>query len=212
MSTQLINEIKMSRKVNPQRRELRRGQILAAAAQVFAESGYTRATTRQIAETAGVSEGLLYTYFDSKESLLFAMLSILTQGTLDRLQQAGVDLPTILSLELAQTLERPRVANDLFAAVISEVLVNPDCRLQYRHQRMDVYMEHLRNLLDRRGDSPITDPQDINILTRSIVALFLGLGIMRLMGDPLLQPENPDIHGLVQGVSSFILKGIEFTS
>lgn len=47
------------------------GEILAAAAQVFAEEGYDRASIRGVAERAGVSVAGLYYYVRSKEELLY---------------------------------------------------------------------------------------------------------------------------------------------
>ena len=49
--------------------QARRNQILDAAARVFADKGYHRATTKRIARQAGVSEGTIYNYFDSKGDL-----------------------------------------------------------------------------------------------------------------------------------------------
>ena len=46
-----------------------RAKIAAAAVQVFAERGYEGATTRQIAAAAGVNQGLITYYFQSKERL-----------------------------------------------------------------------------------------------------------------------------------------------
>lgn len=55
--------------------ERRRRDILRAALQVFAEVGYTKATTKRIAEAAGVrSPGLLYWYFPNKSELLKAVV------------------------------------------------------------------------------------------------------------------------------------------
>jgi AcrR family transcriptional regulator len=47
--------------------------ILAAAREVFRRHGHT-ASTRQIAESAGISEAVLYQRFGSKEELFFASL------------------------------------------------------------------------------------------------------------------------------------------
>lgn len=47
--------------------------ILAAARGVFAAAGHT-ATTRQIADAAGISEAVLYQRFGNKEELFFASL------------------------------------------------------------------------------------------------------------------------------------------
>lgn len=47
-----------------------RDQLLAAAVQVYAESGYHGATTRRIASAAGVNEITLFRHFGSKDVLL----------------------------------------------------------------------------------------------------------------------------------------------
>jgi TetR/AcrR family fatty acid metabolism transcriptional regulator len=50
--------------------EERRRLILAAAVRVFARKGYHACRVGEIAEEAGVSHGLLYHYFSSKEEVL----------------------------------------------------------------------------------------------------------------------------------------------
>jgi AcrR family transcriptional regulator len=54
--------------------EDRREQIMDAALRVFAQKGFTRATNREIAHEAGVTSGLIYHYFDSKDALLKAII------------------------------------------------------------------------------------------------------------------------------------------
>lgn len=51
-------------------REARRRSILQAAIETFAEQGFAAARTRDIAARAGVAEGTIYLYFDSKDELL----------------------------------------------------------------------------------------------------------------------------------------------
>ena len=46
--------------------EARRTQILMGAAQVFAKKGFHKATTKEIAQAAGVAEGTIYNYFKNK--------------------------------------------------------------------------------------------------------------------------------------------------
>lgn len=52
------------------KQERRRGEIMDAAAAVFAEKGYHAATTRDIADRLGMRPGSLYYYFESKEAAL----------------------------------------------------------------------------------------------------------------------------------------------
>lgn len=54
--------------------EDRRDQIIDAAMRVFSQKGFTRATNKDIAQEAGITSGLIYYYFDSKEALLKAII------------------------------------------------------------------------------------------------------------------------------------------
>ena len=54
--------------------EDRREQILEAAVRVFAQKGFDKATNKDIAQEAGITAGLIYHYFKSKEDLLRAAL------------------------------------------------------------------------------------------------------------------------------------------
>jgi AcrR family transcriptional regulator len=54
-------------------RERSRERILEAALALFAREGYERTSVRMIAREAGVSQGLLYNYFEGKEGLLRAL-------------------------------------------------------------------------------------------------------------------------------------------
>ena len=54
--------------------EARRQRILAAARSCFGRDGYAKTTVAAIAERAGVSNGLLYQFCESKEHLLQVVL------------------------------------------------------------------------------------------------------------------------------------------
>jgi AcrR family transcriptional regulator len=51
-----------------------RERIIQGAAQVFAEKGYEGATTREIAEAAGLNEVTLFRHFGSKKNLFLAVI------------------------------------------------------------------------------------------------------------------------------------------
>jgi len=66
----------------PQRRRTRRpraereAEILSAAREVFSEQGYAAAAVAEIAGRAGVVEGTVYSYFESKRALLIAVMRV----------------------------------------------------------------------------------------------------------------------------------------
>jgi TetR/AcrR family transcriptional regulator, cholesterol catabolism regulator len=53
----------------------RRQEIVEAATEVFRRRGYSAASIQEIADEVGLLKGSLYYYIDSKEDLLFAVLS-----------------------------------------------------------------------------------------------------------------------------------------
>jgi len=65
-----------------------RREILRKSAALFARLGYPNATIADLAEANAISRGLLYHYFDSKESLLREMLNEHLDMLLDEVRDA----------------------------------------------------------------------------------------------------------------------------
>ena len=67
------------------RKEDRPQEITAAAFEVFAEKGYARARVQEVAARAGVSKGLLYLYFETKQALFKAVIRSVVIRRIDAL-------------------------------------------------------------------------------------------------------------------------------
>ena len=76
------------------RKEDRPGEITEAAFQAFAEKGYARTRVEEVASRAGVSKGLLYLYFKTKEDLFKAVIRNVVVPRIDSLttESASTDL------------------------------------------------------------------------------------------------------------------------
>ena len=61
----------------------KKDRILEAAARVFAQKGYAGTAVADIAVQAEIGKGTLYTYFDSKEDLFFAVFEWFKMQTRD---------------------------------------------------------------------------------------------------------------------------------
>lgn len=80
----------------------RRDRILAAAIEVFAREGFRGATTRVIAEAAGVTDALLFYHFRTKSDLYLAAV----QDQLEKLRQGlGQALAQRTNMDPAARLE-----------------------------------------------------------------------------------------------------------
>lgn len=69
-----------SRRRTRRPRAERQAEILESARRVFSEKGYGAATVAEIAAGAGVVEGTVYSYFESKRSLLIAVMKDFFEG------------------------------------------------------------------------------------------------------------------------------------
>ncbi len=70
------------------RKEERPAEITAAAFETFAEKGYANARVEEVARRAGVSKGLLYLYFKTKEELFKAVVRSVVLPRVDALLDA----------------------------------------------------------------------------------------------------------------------------
>jgi len=117
--------------------EARRNQILDAAAKVFAEKGFHRASTREIARTAGIAEGTIYNYFANKSDLVIGIMARLAE--LDSLDEELMEALQGDAREFFVATFRYRVGRiqqgqEMLQAILPEVLTNPELREQFYQQ------------------------------------------------------------------------------
>ncbi len=111
-------------KIAEEARTARRDQIIAAAAQCFARSGYHVTTMADIAEAARVSKGTPYLYFPGKEALFIALYEEWDCGLAARVDAAVAGLA-----EPARKSPR-RILAAVASAIAAHVTGNPQtCRV-----------------------------------------------------------------------------------
>lgn len=186
----------------------RKSQIIEAAARLFSEKGFHRTTTRDIAEAADVSEGTLYNYFESKDDLLLEIMDMLDDfpSNAEIFDQEAVEDAQEFILSL---LKGRRAMVDqyhpTFHAVLSELLINPGLRQRYYDEQVSpsviLISQHLERLLDKGQFREIHVPYT----ARTLVALMLGLYILEVLGDPLIQPEWERLSGFI---ASLLFEGL----
>jgi AcrR family transcriptional regulator len=75
--------------ISAARANSRRRAMIGAAAKVFVQKGYRQASIAEIAAIAGVSDGLIYKYFDDKRALLDVVLSEYFEKIVAKLEAAA---------------------------------------------------------------------------------------------------------------------------
>jgi AcrR family transcriptional regulator len=159
------------------RYERRRQEIIDAAADVFRRRGYSDASVQEIADAVGLLKGSLYHYIDSKEDLLFA---VLTQTY--ELARANID--TVEALSELGPLEKLREYVKLHVQFIADhttkiaiyyhdfELVGPDRRPLLVEQRKQIE-RYVSDLIARAQAIGEVDPR-----LDARVCSYLVLGAM----------------------------------
>jgi AcrR family transcriptional regulator len=180
--------------------EARRNQILDAAAAVFAEKGFHRATTKDIAGRAGIAEGTIYNYFNSKDDLLIGMMTRLTE-----LETLGDELTEALQGDVRDffvAMFRHRVeslgrAQGILQAILPEVIANAELREHY-YQRFVLQVTGLiEQYVRARIELGHIRPIDAPLATRVVQSMFVGLFVMRILGDEALREGWDDLPELL---------------
>jgi len=176
------------------RAEARPDEVLDAALAVFVEKGFAAAKVDEVAKQAGVSKGLVYLYFPSKEALLEGVVqravAPLAQTALPDLQRSeGDPRPAIrMLLELlCKTLSDPKKIA-VPKLIMREVMGFPHMGEMYRRQVLDKVIPVLTGLIARGVAEGHLRPIDPEMTTRSIVGPILAhIALSEIFG---IEPED----------------------
>jgi AcrR family transcriptional regulator len=137
----------------PDRTPVSRERILEAAARVYAMHGFRGATTRLIANEAGVNEVTLFRTFGSKSALIEAVLGQFGKSRPTvTLPDEPVDPLAELTAFVSEHLERVREMRPLLMHTMSEVDERPEAHefaCRGRHHVHDTITNYIRTLQAR---------------------------------------------------------------
>ena len=191
--------------------EARRAQILNAAATVFAEKGFHRATTREIARVADVSEGTIYNYFDSKEDLLVGIITRLAEQqqpdeVLAQALHGNARDSFVVMYRLRQKFIQQYGA--MLQAVLSEVLINREFGEHYYREIVVPFLQLTEQYIQAQIERGQIRPVNAAWAARILLAINIGLVLGFVVGDPLLlsEWENPD--NLAEILTDFVIEGL----
>ena len=189
----------------------RREQIVGAATRVFAEKGFSRATTREVAREAGVSEGTIYNYFEDKDALLMAILERLneTERRAEDFERGmATDFPGFLEEYVQQRMSLIWENREVFRIVLSEMLVNAELRELYRHQVMKPTMRIAEENFRSRMKLGEVRQTDAPLAMRSVAGAVLGVLVLGLLGDEEIVSRPEEVPEVLAGL---LVHGLEAT-
>ena len=188
----------------------RRGQILDAAARLWAARGFDATSVDAVAREAGLAKGTIYLYFPTKESLLTAALqrhSLLPDLT--RLSLALRERPLAEALPgLVDPLwQRLRAGAPLVAMLFRELSLRPVEARHFLESAMLPANRPLAELLDARVAAGELRPLDTFVAARGLVGmLVMFCWSQEVLGGRALRPIEDAV--LVETVSEIFLRGV----
>lgn len=190
--------------------ERRRQGILEAAARVFAQKGYDRATTREIAAEADVSEGTIYNYFRNKQALVDALVEMVRERFLDLLDAPPVGADYRDSVTLA--VERILVVIGENAAVIRGLVTalwdQASCFQGYLIPGSHDLISAVKRYLDLGIATGRLWPCDTEAAARMLMGMVIFLAIPYVRGvEPVPPPET--LHAQADMLAHVLIDGLK---
>lgn len=195
----------------PKAVEDRREQIIDAAMRVFAQKGYTKATNKDIARAAGITPGLIYYYFESKEALLIAILETRSPlQVISSLPPQALALPPelflrMLLMRILAMMESENMVG-LIRVILPEIVHNPDLAFNPATLFQRVF-GFLTGYVEAKIASGELRPMDasmmVQVLAGGVITFILRRQVLR---DPMALAYSHE--QIVDGVLDTVLKGV----
>jgi AcrR family transcriptional regulator len=159
----------------------RRTEIISAAIEVFAETGYYRTTTAQVAQRAGISQPYVFKFFATKEALMLAALEVSWERINEAFSQVvATASPDQLEKELIETYE------EILAAHRQETLLQMQAQTMQEEPiraAMQTGLKEVRRIvLEAFQNNGLSNPEDRTLL-------FLARGMLCNISMALDIPE-----------------------
>ncbi|MFC5528728.1 TetR/AcrR family transcriptional regulator [Cohnella yongneupensis] len=166
----------------------KRDRIIAAAYDVLSKQGYDKASTKEIASTAGVAQGLINYYFPSKDQLFAEVFRRETErycesfdGVIDVKRKEPLTMTSIaelLEVPKNRALEEPewfRLRYELFAIGLRNDAARPILK-----EMLEIKTEHIAQMVQPLTGFPIEQSRTLAAILHAIIE---GLALQKI-ADP----------------------------
>lgn len=157
----------------------RKNQILEAAAALFAEFGYYKTTTADVARAVGVTQPYVFHFFKSKEALYLAVLEQASQLILhafSTVEAPPEELAEAMGCAFEELLTDHR--NEVLLVMMS--FATPEKAVkEYAQREFGIVYERVKGRFEEAG---IPDPG-------SMATVFIGQGLTIALAESLNLPQ-----------------------
>ncbi len=193
------------------RKEDRPDEITAAALSAFAENGYAATRVEDVAKRAGVSKGLLYLYFKTKEELFKAVVRSVVIPRVDALElaldQSALSAEAFLRGPMLDFMQRipGSPVGVIVRLMIAEAPKHPDLVDFYWQNVVSRGLGALQRILDRGVENGEFRRTAVNEIPQLLIAPVILSVIWRL----LFEKRSLDTDRLIECHIDMILNYIK---
>jgi AcrR family transcriptional regulator len=197
----------------------RRKQIIQVSLDLFASLGFKGATTRLIAEAAGVSESIIFRHFATKEDLYDAIITT----TIEKRRAAwelespsmdeDEDLSDLLREYATGFVSRNRTDQTFIRLMLYSALEDHKFRQRFFESHSSPYVQAIRNRISHgilTGEYVETDP---HLMMFSFFGSLYHYSVNRFVASSRQPPEEEDTRFIENLIKIYVasLKSTELT-
>ncbi|MCA9957872.1 MAG: TetR/AcrR family transcriptional regulator [Chloroflexota bacterium] len=196
----------MNKRLDP---DMRKQQIIEAAAAVFARKGFYQASMDDIVQESGLSKGGLYWHFKSKDDIVTAVLDQFFSAEMDEINEilmaplsVSEKLRQLVTQMMADTVEELNAYLNIwleFYAVAAREGSFRDRMLVYMQQFIELFALLIQQGMDNEEFRPINARETAITLTAQFEGLILLWAI---------DPETMNLLQLAETAVDIFLEGV----
>ena len=189
----------------------RREQLMEAALKVFAKKGFANASNKDIAREAGITPGLIYHYFESKEALLKAIFDDSSPQRIIRSNPEQIlALPPeqFLRLVVRQMLTVVEDAKylQLLRIYLPEAIYHPEI-VPIGSANFEEGTRFVEGYLAAKMESGELCKMDPALVTRLVMGSIMNIALLRqILHDPRALQYSQD--QIIENVVNLALNGL----
>lgn len=188
-----------TKEVFQQIRNLSRQNILDKAEEVFARKGLVNTKVSDLAQAAGISQGLLYWYFHDKDDVFIALLERAINGITDYVQTAVKRMGTPLEKFhwLTEQILQGMSENPVYFQILSQAMALPG-KVQEVVDKLEMVAQTLRELIIEGQNTGQISKRDPDQLIFLYFSCFYGLAAGKSFDIRRLDNVFPSAEAVLQ--------------
>jgi len=195
---------------------LKHKAILKSAVILFSEKGYASASTKDIANMAGVAEGTIFKHYSTKKDLLISITDLIISKFFIGFVTADLDEITCRKYDTIEDLLVDLMKNRLkmlqkgipiFRILIQEIPFHPEIRINMMNKITGMSLPDTLTHIRDKGALVDLDDKDIILIVITCIAGFLSTRYI-MLPELFAENEDYDSDADIRNFIQFMVRGL----